>query len=61
MFSKQTPDLVLTDLSTDLQDEQDWKVGTLKTFDFPLNITTLAIEPISRLLAVGLWISRWGH
>lgn len=61
MFSKQTPDLVLTDLSADLQDEQDWKVGTLKTFDFPLNITTLAIEPISRLLAVGLWISRWGH
>ncbi|KAF9486583.1 hypothetical protein BDN70DRAFT_846519 [Pholiota conissans] len=53
MFSKQAPELALPDLSTDLQDEHDWKVGSLKIFDIPLNVATIAIEPISRLLAVG--------
>ncbi|KAF8971726.1 WD40-repeat-containing domain protein [Flammula alnicola] len=52
MFSKQH-ESVLADLSTDLRDEEDWKVGSLKAFDFPLNVTTLAIEPISGLLAAG--------
>ncbi|KAF8167354.1 WD40 containing snare-dependent exocytosis protein [Crassisporium funariophilum] len=52
MFSKQQ-DHVLADLSTDLRDEQDWKVGSLRTLEFPLDITAFAVEPISGLLAVG--------
>ncbi|KAH9486242.1 hypothetical protein JR316_0000306 [Psilocybe cubensis] len=52
MFSKQS-ELVLPDLSPDLRDEFDWKVGSLRSFDFPLNITSLAIEPVNGLLGIG--------
>jgi syntaxin-binding protein 5 len=41
------------DLSTELRDSDDWKVGNLRSFEYPLNITTFAIESISCLLAVG--------
>ncbi|PPQ79397.1 hypothetical protein CVT25_002667 [Psilocybe cyanescens] len=52
MFSKQV-EHVLPDLSPDLRDELDWKAGSLRTFDFLLNITTLAIEPVAGFLAIG--------
>ncbi|KDR85736.1 hypothetical protein GALMADRAFT_218826 [Galerina marginata CBS 339.88] len=52
MFSKHN-EHTLPDLSTDLRDEQDWRIGSLRTLDFPLNVTTLAIEPIAGLLAAG--------
>lgn len=41
------------DLSTELRDPDDWKAGNLRSFEYPLNITTFAIEPMSCLLAVG--------
>ncbi|TFK41835.1 WD40 containing snare-dependent exocytosis protein [Crucibulum laeve] len=53
MFSKQQNLLVYPDQSSDLRDEQDWRPGTLRTFNFPLNVTAFAIEPISGLLATG--------
>lgn len=52
MFSKQ-PEISLADLSIDLRDHDDWSVGALKVHDIPLDVTTLAIEPISRILAIG--------
>jgi hypothetical protein len=51
MFAKQ--DTALADLSTDLCDETDWKIGILRTFNFPLNVSTVAIEPLAGLIAVG--------
>ncbi|KAJ6575407.1 lethal giant larvae like, C-terminal-domain-containing protein [Mycena capillaripes] len=44
---------VYADLSADLRDKTDWNVAVLRSFDYPLNITTVAIEPIAGLLAVG--------
>lgn len=52
MFSK-NQDHVLADLSNDLRDETDWHPGSLKTLDFLLNISALAVEPVSGILAVG--------
>lgn len=52
MFSKQ-PEISIADLSIDLRDKDDWSVGVLKAYDIPLDVTTLAIEPISRILAIG--------
>lgn len=51
MFSKHP---VLADVSADLRDEQDWKLGSLRILDFPLNITSLAVEPVMGLLAAGM-------
>jgi hypothetical protein len=48
---------VYADLSVDLQDKADWNVAVLRSFDYPLNITTVAIEPITGLLGVGIAIS----
>jgi hypothetical protein len=54
MFLKHHDQSVSIDLSHELRDPQDWKVGILRSFEYPLNITTLAIEPISGLLAFGM-------
>jgi hypothetical protein len=51
MFSKQHQ--VHKDLSTDLHDELDWKPGSIQTLDIPLNVTSLAVEPIAGFLAAG--------
>jgi hypothetical protein len=56
MFNKHND--VYMDLSIDMRDPDDWNVGTLRLFDYPLNITALATEPISRLLAVGTTVYR---
>lgn len=45
---------VYMDLSSELRDEQDWDVGTLRPFEYPLDIAAIAIEPVSGLLAVGV-------
>ena len=58
MFSKH-PEHILTDVSTDLRDERDWKLGSLRTLDFPLDITSLAIEPVIGLLAVGMYLLKF--
>ena len=55
MFSKH-PEHVLADVSADLRNEQDWKLGSLRILDFPLNVTALAVEPIIGLLAVGMYL-----
>ncbi|KAG6873217.1 hypothetical protein C0995_001571 [Termitomyces sp. Mi166 len=52
MFRRHT-DAVFLDLSVDLRDRDDWKIGPLRTIDYPQNITAFATEPISRLLAIG--------
>lgn len=52
MFAKQQ-DTALADLSTDLCDETDWKIGILRTFTFPLNVSAVAVEPLAGLIAVG--------
>ncbi|KAJ7170200.1 WD40 containing snare-dependent exocytosis protein [Mycena filopes] len=44
---------VFTDLSADLRDKTDWKPATLRSFEYPLNITAVAVEPLAGLLAVG--------
>ncbi|KAI0081067.1 hypothetical protein K474DRAFT_1656898 [Panus rudis PR-1116 ss-1] len=51
MFSRH--DKTYTDLSAELNDESDWKVGTLKPLRYHLDICTLAFEPVSGLLAIG--------
>ena len=43
-----------TDLSLELSDELDWKAGTLKAFEHHLDITALAYEPVSGILAIGM-------
>ncbi|KAG6813211.1 hypothetical protein H0H92_013098 [Tricholoma furcatifolium] len=52
MFRRHS-DAVFMDLSFDLRDPDDWKVGTLRLMDYPQDITAFAIEPISGLLAIG--------
>ncbi|KAF7347607.1 WD40 containing SNARE-dependent exocytosis protein [Mycena venus] len=44
---------VYADLSADVRDKTDWNATVLRSFDYPLNITAVAIEPISGLLAIG--------
>ena len=53
MFLKQKEPVHL-DLSIELRDPDVWKVGALRTLDYPLKITALASEPVSGLLAVGM-------
>ena len=52
MLRSRTDPLFL-DLSAELNDEHDWKAGTLRTFDHHLDITAWAYEPLSHLLAIG--------
>jgi hypothetical protein len=58
MFSKH-PEHVLADVSTDLREERDWKLSSLRILDFPLDITSLAVEPVIGLLAVGMYLLRF--
>lgn len=43
------------DLSTDLREMSDWKIGVLgdRPLEYLLNATSLAFDPVSGLLAVG--------
>ncbi|KAG5732833.1 hypothetical protein E4T56_gene2783 [Termitomyces sp. T112] len=52
MFRRHS-DAIFLDLSVDLRDRDDWKIGPLRTIDYPQNITAFATEPISGLLAIG--------
>jgi hypothetical protein len=42
-----------TDFSGDLREVQDWNIASLTKFDFCLDAAALAVDPVSRLLAVG--------
>jgi syntaxin-binding protein 5 len=53
MFLSKRSDVHL-DLSVDLREPQDWNVGTLRPIEYLLDIVSLAIEPLSGLLAVGM-------
>lgn len=44
------------DLSPELSDELDWKAATLRTLAHHLDITALAYEPVSGILAVGAYV-----
>lgn len=52
MFSSKHSD-VLLDLSAELRESQDWKAGTLRSIEHLLDPVSLAIEPLSGLLAIG--------
>jgi hypothetical protein len=52
MFTKQQHTSFL-ELSNDLQDENDWVIGHLRTLNIPLNVTAFALEPVTKLLAIG--------
>ncbi|GJE89618.1 hypothetical protein PsYK624_057220 [Phanerochaete sordida] len=41
------------DLSAELNDELDWKAGTLRTFEHHLDISAWAYEAVSGLIAIG--------
>ena len=41
------------DLSLELSDDLDWKAGTLRNFEHHLDISALAYEAVSGLLAIG--------
>ena len=43
-----------TDFSAELNDELDWKAGTLRALAHHLDVTALAYEPVSGILAVGM-------
>ncbi|KAJ7631237.1 WD40 containing snare-dependent exocytosis protein [Roridomyces roridus] len=52
MFKSNHP--IYADLSSDLRDVQvDWNVAVLRSFEYPLNVSAVAVEPITGLLAVG--------
>lgn len=44
----------LPDLSLDLSDAIDWQADLLKTIRYHLDITAVAIEPVSGLFAIGM-------
>jgi syntaxin-binding protein 5 len=52
MFMKHR-DPYFRDLSYGLSDDRDWSPAALWTLDYYLDISALAIEPLSGLLAVG--------
>ncbi|KAG7452249.1 WD40 containing snare-dependent exocytosis protein [Guyanagaster necrorhizus] len=41
------------DLSSDLREREDWKPAELRSFDFAIEISALAVDPLSGLLAAG--------
>ena len=41
------------DLSVELREQHDWNVGTLRQIEYLLDVVSLAIDPLSGLLAVG--------
>ncbi|KXN88842.1 hypothetical protein AN958_06711 [Leucoagaricus sp. SymC.cos] len=53
MFLKHDDYPLFPDLSLSVRDSTDWKIGTLKDFEFPTDITAIAVDPVSRLLAIG--------
>ncbi|KAF8899078.1 lethal giant larvae like, C-terminal-domain-containing protein [Infundibulicybe gibba] len=53
MFGRHHEHPSCTDLSLELRDTLDWKVGGLRTFEYLLDIRALAIEPLSGILAIG--------
>ncbi|KAK7063993.1 WD40 containing snare-dependent exocytosis protein [Favolaschia claudopus] len=44
---------IYAEFSTDVHDRADWNVAALRSFDFPLNVASVAVDAISSLLAVG--------
>lgn len=53
MFLKHNDHPEYTDLSMSVRDSTDWKIGNLREFEFPLDITSVTFDPVSRLLAIG--------
>lgn len=43
------------DLSAELNDELDWKAGTLRALEHHLDISAWAYEAVSSLLAIGTY------
>lgn len=61
MFFKHDDHLVFADLSTCVRDPSDWKIGALREFEFPLDTSAVAFDPVSSLLAVGGYHSRLNY
>jgi hypothetical protein len=43
------------DLSQILEEEHHWSAGILRSFEYLLNTSAFAIEPLSGLLAIGIF------
>jgi syntaxin-binding protein 5 len=54
MFSKHHDHRAYADLSTDLREENQWQVGSLRSFKYRLDVVSMAVEPMSGLLAIGI-------
>jgi syntaxin-binding protein 5 len=52
MFLKHD-DTEYADFSSGVRDSIDWKIGTLREFEFPLDTTSAAFDPVLGLLAIG--------
>jgi syntaxin-binding protein 5 len=53
MFSKHH-ERSFADLSINLREESEWLVGGLRSFEYLLDVVSLAIEPLAGLLACGM-------
>lgn len=53
MFLKHDDAPEYADLSSDVRDTTDWKIGALREFEFPQDISSVAIDPLLGLLAIG--------
>lgn len=42
------------DFSYDLRDRRDWKIATIREAEFLSDISALAVEPVTGLVAIGL-------
>ncbi|KAK0466348.1 WD40 containing snare-dependent exocytosis protein [Desarmillaria tabescens] len=46
-------DVNFPDLSSDVREREDWKPAELRSFDFAIEVSALAVDPLSGLLAAG--------
>jgi hypothetical protein len=53
MFLKHDDTSEYADFSSGVRDSTDWKIGTLREFEFPLDTSSVAFDPVLGLLAIG--------
>lgn len=46
-------DSTYADISADLHEQEDWDVGELRHFEFAQELSAIAVDPVSGLLAAG--------
>ncbi|KAF7303171.1 WD40 containing SNARE-dependent exocytosis protein [Mycena kentingensis (nom. inval.)] len=48
-----SPTSAYPDFSSDLRDKPDWKIAALRSFEYAVQVSAVAVEPITGLLAIG--------